>query len=134
MYNTIKINLDFFSPRYALPDYEDIWTRDIGQYIREESHEACIEGGGTLFTLQPPFTGHTLIAGLSDEEKIERKLHPEDHGVDAYIYKQKKPGLSALDIVFPTTNTTIFAQLSDFVYDVIHLPLCNMYLVQQVLM
>lgn len=27
---------------------------------------------------------------LSDEEKIERKLHPEDHGVDAYIYKQKK--------------------------------------------
>ena len=71
MYNTIKINLDFFSPRYALPDYEDIWTRDIGQYIREESHEACIEGGGTLFTLQPPFTGYTLRAGLSDEEKID---------------------------------------------------------------
>lgn len=27
---------------------------------------------------------------LSDEEKLKRKLHPEEHGVDAYIYKQKK--------------------------------------------
>ena len=27
---------------------------------------------------------------LSEEEKQERKLHPEQHGVDAYVYKQKK--------------------------------------------
>lgn len=27
---------------------------------------------------------------LSEEEKEERKLHPKEHGVDAYIYKEKK--------------------------------------------
>lgn len=27
---------------------------------------------------------------LSEQEKLERKLHPEEHGVDAYLYKQKK--------------------------------------------
>lgn len=27
---------------------------------------------------------------LSEEEKEERKLHPEEHGVEAYIYKEKK--------------------------------------------
>ena len=27
---------------------------------------------------------------LSEEEKEQRKLHPEEHGVEAYIYKQKK--------------------------------------------
>lgn len=27
---------------------------------------------------------------LSEEEKMERKLHPEEHGVDAYTYKQKR--------------------------------------------
>ena len=68
---TIQRLEDLFSRREAILEYEEVWTRDIGQYIREESHEACIEGGGTLFTLQPPFTGHTLRAGLSDEEKID---------------------------------------------------------------
>lgn len=27
---------------------------------------------------------------LSEEEKEERKLHPKEHGVDAYVYKEKK--------------------------------------------
>ena len=27
---------------------------------------------------------------LSEEEKMERKLHPDEHGVDAYTYKQKR--------------------------------------------
>lgn len=27
---------------------------------------------------------------LSEEEKLERKLHPEEHGIDAYTYKQKR--------------------------------------------
>lgn len=27
---------------------------------------------------------------LSEEEKEQRKLHPEEHGVEAYVYKQKK--------------------------------------------
>ena len=68
---TIQRLEDLFSRREAILEYEEVWTRDIGQYIREESHEACIEGGGTLFTLQPPFTGYTLRAGLSAEEKID---------------------------------------------------------------
>lgn len=27
---------------------------------------------------------------LNEQEKLERKLHPEEHGLDAYLYKQKK--------------------------------------------
>lgn len=32
---------------------------------------------------------------LSEEEKADRKLHPEEHGVEAYVYKKKK--LEAMD-------------------------------------
>ena len=79
---TIQRLEDLFSRREAILDHEEVWTRDIGQYIREESHEACIEGGGTLFTLQPPFTGYTLRAGLSAEEKIDGDgLLRDPHGI-----------------------------------------------------
>lgn len=35
---------------------------------------------------------------LSEEEKMDRKLHPEEHGLEAYLYKQKKKEELELDI------------------------------------
>lgn len=35
---------------------------------------------------------------LSEEEKEERKLHPAEHGVEAYVYKQKKKEEMAVQI------------------------------------
>ena len=71
MYLTLKRLEDIIPRREVMFPNEEVWTRDIGQFIREESHQACNEGGGTKFILQPPFTGFTLIAGLSAEEKID---------------------------------------------------------------
>ena len=71
MYLTLKRLEDITPRREAMFPNEEVWTRDIGQFIREESHQACNEGGGTKFILQPPFTGYTLIAGLSAEENID---------------------------------------------------------------
>ena len=71
MYHRIIRLEDIISRREAMLQHEEVWTRDIGQHIKEESHQACNEGGGTKFILQPPFTGYTLIAGLSAEEKID---------------------------------------------------------------
>ena len=68
---TVQRLEDIISRREAMLQHEEVWTRDIGQFIKEDSHQACNEGGGTKFILQPPFTGYTLIAGLSAEEKID---------------------------------------------------------------
>ena len=71
MYLTLKRLEDIIPRREVMFPNEEVLTRDIGQFIREESHQACNEGGGTKFILKPPFTGYTLIAGLSADEKID---------------------------------------------------------------
>lgn len=60
---------------------------------------------------------------LSDEEKIERKLHPEDHGVDAYIYKKKK--MDEMDQSIKELNQkqkTLSSQLEETVKEITEAP------------
>lgn len=60
---------------------------------------------------------------LSEEEKIERKLHPEDHGVDAYIYKKKK--MDEMDQSIKELNQkqeTLSSQLEETVKEITEAP------------
>ena len=60
---------------------------------------------------------------LSDEEKLERKLHPEDHGVDAYIYKKKK--MDEMDQSIKELNQkqeTLSSQLEETVKEITEAP------------
>ena len=52
---------------------DDVWTKDIGKYIKEVSHRPCTKGEGVEFVLQAPFTNYTLIANLSADNKIDGK-------------------------------------------------------------
>lgn len=60
---------------------------------------------------------------LSEEEKMERKLKPQEHGVDAYIYKKKK--MDEMDQSIKELNQkqkTLSSQLEETVKEITEAP------------